>query len=61
MTNFTSVLFNTQVNSLKHDGHISTFINTAVAKGLAGESNIITVALLQSAYFLVISSDTFKL
>ena len=29
--NFASVLFNTQVKSLKHDGNLSTFINVMLA------------------------------
>ena len=53
--NFVSVLFNTQVKALKHDGHICTFINVMLAsllqhnndlKIISGEANIITVALL---------------
>ena len=56
VTNFTSVLFNTQVKALKHDGHIYTFRNVMISfllqhkeilKGLAVEANMITVALLQ--------------
>ena len=55
VTNFASVLFNTQVKAIKYDGHLCTFINVMPAflllhnealKGLAGESNMITVALI---------------
>ena len=69
MTNFASVLFNTQKKALKHDRHISTFRNIMLAlllhhnealKGLAGESNMITVLLLQAADVLGISSNTLK-
>ena len=69
VTNFASVLFNTQVKALKHDGNICTFINFILAsllhhnealKGLSGEANMITVAFLQAAYVLSISSDTLK-
>ena len=55
VTKFASVLFNTQVKSLKHDGHICTFRtgmldlllqHKKVLKIIAGEANMITVALL---------------
>ena len=64
VTNFASVLFKTQVKSLKHDGHLCTFINVIPAsllqhnkalKGLAVEANMITVALFQAADVLYIS------
>ena len=69
MKNFTSVLFNTQVKSLKHDGHLYTFRNVLLdlilhhnkyIKDLAGEANMITFALLQAADVLGISSDALK-
>ena len=69
MTNFSSVPFNTQVKAVKHDGHICTFGNVILAsllqhnrapKVLTGEANMITVALLQAADVLGISSDTLK-
>ena len=55
VTNFTSVLFNTQVKALKHDGHFCTFradILTSLLqhnkslKIVAREANMITVPLL---------------
>ena len=55
VTNFASVLFNTQVKALKHDGQICTFINAMLAslmqhnkalKIIAVEANMITVALI---------------
>ena len=58
--NFVSVLFNTKVKALKHDGHICTFVNVMLAsllqhnndlKIISGEANIITVALLSSPLF----------
>ena len=69
LTNFSSVLFNTQVKVLKDDGHICTFINFMLAsliqhnealKGLAVETNIISVVLFSSADVLSIISDTLK-
>ena len=69
VTKFESVLFNTQVKSLKHDGNLSAFRNVMLdllmqhnkyLRGLAVEVNIIPVALLQAADFLGISSDTLK-
>ena len=69
VTNFASVLFNTQAKALNHDGHLCTFINVMLAsimqhkkalKGLAGEANTIFIALLQDEYVLSISSDTLK-
>ena len=67
--NFVSVLFNTQVKALKHDGHICTFINFMLAlllqhnealKGISGEENMITVSLIQAADVLFIIPDTLK-
>ena len=67
--NFASVLFNTQVKALKDDGHLSTFRNFMLdsllhnkeaPEGLSGEANKITVALLQAADVLGISSDNLK-
>ena len=57
VTNFASVLFNTKVKALNHDGHILTFRNYMLVlllqhntlKGLEGEANMSTVLLLQSA------------
>ena len=55
LTNFSSVLFNTKVESLKHDGHLCTFKTVVLdllmhhAESLeiiAGEANMITVALI---------------
>ena len=55
LTNFSSVLFNTQVKVLKHYVHICTFRNVILAlllhhnkdlKGISGEANMITVPLL---------------
>ena len=69
VTNFSSVPFNTQVKAVKHDGHICTFGNVILdsllqhnkaLKVLTGEANMITVALLQAADVLGISSDTLK-
>ena len=69
VTNFSSVLFNTQVKAVKYDGHICTFGNVILAsllqhnkalKVLTGEANMINVALLQAADVLGISSDTLK-
>ena len=53
VTNFASVLFNTQVKALRHDGHISIFRNfmfysilhnNKSIKGVTGDNKIITVA-----------------
>ena len=61
VTKFASVPFNTQVKALKHDGHICTFINfipdyllqyNEYLKGLSGETNMVTVLLLQAEDFL---------
>ena len=69
VTNFAIVLFNTQVKALKYDGHLSTFRNIMLAsllchhealKVLAGEANMITVALIQAEDVLRISSDNLK-
>ena len=69
MTSFASVLFNTQLKEIKHDRHLSKFRNVMLAsllqhnehlKGLVGEANIITVAFIQYADVLSISSDTLK-
>ena len=67
--NFVSVLFNTQVKAIKHDGHLCTFKNVTLAsllqnneslKGIPGEANMITVSLIQAADVLYISSDNMK-
>ena len=56
VTNFASVIFNTQVKAFKHDVHLCTFRNFMLAsklqndealKGIEVEANMITVALLQ--------------
>ena len=69
MTNFSSVLFNTQAKSLKHDGHICTFRHIVLAsilyhnkslQCLSREANMITVAFLQDADVLYIGADTLK-
>ena len=66
---FASVLFNTKVKALKHDGHICTFRNVTLAlilqhnealKGISGEENMITVSLIQAADVLFIIPDTLK-
>ena len=58
VTDFESVLFNTQVKVLKHYVHICTFRNVILAlllhhnkdlKGISGEANMIIVELLQAA------------
>ena len=55
VTNVASVLFNTKVKELKHDGHICTFTNAMLAlilhhnkalKVVSLEANITTVTLL---------------
>ena len=66
---FSSILLNTQLKALKHDGYLSTFRNDILAlllqyneaiKGLSEEEKMITVALLQAADVFGISSDTLK-
>ena len=66
---FASLLFNTQLKSLKNDGHLCTYRKFMLAsllhhnkylKGLSGEANMITVVLLQAADVLSISSDNLK-
>ena len=66
---FASVLFNTQVKAIKHDGHLCTFKNVTLAsllqnneslKGIPGEANMITVSLIQAADVLFIIPDTLK-
>ena len=58
VTKFASLLSNTQVKALKHNGHICTFRNVMLdfllqhkkyIKWLEVEAKMITVALLQSA------------
>ena len=69
VTNFTSVLFNTQAKALMDDGHLCTFRNVILAsilnhngalKVLTTEANMITFKLLQAEDVLSISSDTWK-
>ena len=69
MENFASLLFNTQVKALNHDGHLCTFRNVMLdlllqhneaLKGIVREEKMITVALLQAAYVLSIGSDSLK-
>ena len=64
VTNFSSVLFNTQLKALKHGGHIFTFINVMLdlilhhkedIEGILVESNMITVSFLQASDVLFIS------
>ena len=61
VANFVSVIFNTQMKTLKHDDHICTFITGMLAsllhhkkslKSITGEENMITVPLLKAADFL---------
>ena len=63
VTTFSSVLFNTQVKSNRHGGHLSTFINVILdslmqynkyIKGVTGEAKMITVTLLQAANLLLL-------
>ena len=66
-TNFSSILFNIQVNAPRHDGHIWPFINVMLdsilrhnkhLKYVAGEASMITVEFIQAAYVFGISSYT---
>ena len=68
-TNFESVLFNTKVKALRHDGHLLPFINVMLDsliqhneyhKYISGEARTITVVLLQDAYVFSISSYILK-
>ena len=56
--NFECIIFNTQVEALRHSGHICTFRNRMLAsllhhnktlKGVSGEGKMRTVALIQAA------------
>ena len=64
MTNFPSVLFNTQSESLMYGGHISTFRNVILdsimknnkaLKGCMVDSYMITVAFLQYSDLFVLA------
>ena len=69
VTNFSNVLFNTQVKELKYDGHLYKLINFMLAslpqnnkalRFISVDANMITVSFIQAVDVLFISSDILK-